>query len=96
MFSSLQNLAYQALDVLSGGIVRKQMLEQQAQLAAELEHIRDMRAEFVLATLRLKELILSQPNGDETIRQLMDESSLLAEIWADEDEALAPSAANDR
>jgi len=46
--------------------------------------------------VRLKGLIGSQPNGDETIRQLMAESSLLAEIWADEEAARAPDAANDR
>gem|GEM_PF-4753609 len=53
-------------------------------------------AEFVHAIVRLKGLIGSQPNGDETIRQLMAESSLLAEIWADEEAARAPDAANDR
>jgi hypothetical protein len=96
MFSSLQKLMRAALDLLPGGRARREMLEQQAQFEAELERIRDMRTEFVLATLRLKELILRQPNGAEAVRQLMRESPLLAEIWADEAETQSPNAANDR
>ncbi len=97
MFSSLRKIAAATLALLPGRRARLEAAAHKAQMAFELERIRDMRAEFVLATMRLKELILAQPHGAETVAQLMTESALLAEIWAEDSETQSsPTAANDR